>query len=321
MPGDGFPGALVAAHLGRVDEARTRAHLDLAAGRAMVSALPLQGRSGFSVPRAFSRRFAAAHALLALALAIRSRSMLEPVNGRAGRCGRGLGPRRRARRGRRSRARRIGLSARPFVGARGRCAVSRAAAAGRGKWTEPIGDFERALAQHGDGGSVPARPHAACSRCTRRRAKRRAAARATLVAALAIFERLGRRLGREARAELGGIGGRTPRAAPDGGRAPCRRARRGRPDEPRGRGRAVPRRADRGEPPDAHLREARRALAHRARASAARAKFRRSDVSTATRAVVASSACRATSSRPTSLAAKRESATPVSGGPARLRRS
>ena len=66
---------------------------------------------------------------------------------------------------------------------------------------------------------------------------------------------------------------------------PRRRSGRRGPDEPGGRGDALPRRADGGKPPDAHLRQARRALAHGARPPAAmtnrgsRAKFRRSDVS------------------------------------------
>ena len=83
------------------------------------------------------------------------------------------------------------------------------------------------------------------------------------------FEQLGAATWIEkARAELGRIGGRTRAAGADAGRAPRRRARRGGPHEPRGRCRALPERAHGRDPPVARLRQARRALAGRARADA-----------------------------------------------------
>ena len=131
-------------------------------------------------------------------------------------------------------------------------------------------------------GSVPARPYTACAGATERRAKRRTDARATLQAALAGFERLGSPLWADkARAELGRIGGRSPS---NGELTESERrvaARCGGEDEPGGRDGALPRRAHGGKPPDAHLREARRAFAHRARAPAALSKVRRSAVSLA----------------------------------------
>ena len=62
-------------------------------------------------------------------------------------------------------------------------------------------------------------------------------------------------------------------------------------------------------------------LARRCADGAGRAKFRGSDDSNERAAALASRACRATSSRPISLAAARESAPPASGGHVRPRRS
>ena len=91
----------------------------------------------------------------------------------------------------------------------------------------------------------------------------------------------------------------------DAGRTPGRGSRRRGTNEPRGRRRALSRRADGGKPPHPYLRQARRALAD----GAARAKAHRRKVGVlafSTRdAVVASTACRATSSRPFSPAGSR----------------
>ena len=75
-----------------------------------------------------------------------------------------------------------------------------------------------------------------------RRAQHKRVARETLEQAVGIFERLGARLWSEkARSELRRIGGRTASDGPAlGDRASDRRARRRRPQEPRGRGRAQP---------------------------------------------------------------------------------
>ena len=120
---------------------------------------------------------------------------------------------------------------------------------------------------------------------------RSAPAREAIQAALGGFEQLGAATWVEkARAELGRIGGRTRE---EGLTAAERRVAvlvADGPDESGGRGRAVPRRADGRRPPDARLRQARRALAHRARAPAAlttpsaRAKSGRSYLSSRARA-------------------------------------
>ena len=192
-------------------------------------------------------------------------------------------------------------------------------AAAEGSVEQAASLLQQAVAQHEEVGDPFGRARALLALgIVRRRARQKRAAREAIQAALDGFEQLGAAdLGREgarrarehrrAQARGGAHGGRAPRRLP---------GRRG-ADEPGGRSRAVPRRADGGQPPDARLRQARRPLAHRARAQS-------SDVLTFPRrgaGVLASSACRATSSRPTSLAAKRESARPASDGHARPPRS
>ena len=104
----------------------------------------------------------------------------------------------------------------------------------------------------------------------RRRARQKRAARDAIGAALGGFEQLGAAtLGREGARRARQHRRAHARGGADGGRAPRRRPGRRGPDEPGGRRRAVPRRADGRQPPDAHLRQARRALAHRARPPAA----------------------------------------------------
>ena len=147
---------------------------------------------------------------------------------------------------------------------------------------------EQAVAQHEAVGDPYGRARALLALgIVRRRDRQKRAAREALAGGA-------RRLRAARRGHLGREGARRARkhrraharGRADGGRAPRRRPRRRGPHEPRGRRRALPRRADGGEPSDAHLRQARRALAHRARPPAAMtnrrpAKFRRSDVSTA----------------------------------------
>ena len=88
----------------------------------------------------------------------------------------------------------------------------------------------------------------------------------------------------KARGELGRIGGRTrEQGLTAAERRVAALVAQGRTNREVA-GAALPRRTNRRKPPDSHLRQARNPLAHRARASASktsRAKFRRSDVSTA----------------------------------------
>ena len=182
--------------------------------------------------------------------------------------------------------------------------------AARGDLEGAFAGFERALAEHARSTDPfhHARTLLALGR-TQRRAKKRAAARTTLEDALARFERLGAPLWAEqTRAELTRIGGRAPcewRA--DGGRAADRPARRRGSYEPRsGRG-PLPDRALRGDNADACLPQAGSALAHRARAPPRRKQLR-FPAFAAGRRLPASLPCLATSSRRTSL-----TATPQSG--------
>ena len=131
--------------------------------------------------------------------------------------------------------------------------------------------FERALAEHAR--TQDPFQHARtllAHGVTQRRAKQRGAARLTLEQALAIFERLGAPLWAEkARAEL--ATDRRPRTLArraDGGRAPDRRARRRGPHEPRGRRGPLRHRAHGRGCADARLSEARHPLPRRARAPA-----------------------------------------------------
>ena len=127
--------------------------------------------------------------------------------------------------------------------------------------------------------SMPAAPirsttRGRCSRSGERSAVRRSAraARATLEDALARFEQLGAPLWAEqTRAELARIGGRAPSNGElTEAESQNRRARRRRPDEPRGGGGALPHRPLRRDGADARLSQARRALPRRARAPACR---------------------------------------------------
>ena len=100
-----------------------------------------------------------------------------------------------------------------------------------------------------------------------RRAQHKRAARESLSRRSTIFERLGARLWSEkAGSELRRIGGRSAARGPAlGDRTADRRARRGRPKEPRGRRRAQPQPEHRRVEPLEGLPQARRQLAYRAR--------------------------------------------------------
>ena len=149
--------------------------------------------------------------------------------------------------------------------------------------------LERAVTQHEAVGDPFGRARALLALgVVRRRARQKRAAREAIEAALAGFEELGAASWEErARAELGRVGGRIRVV----GLTPAERrvadlVADGK-NEPRGRRHPLSRRADGGEPPDPHLRQARSALANGTRPQAAlapprhRAKFRRSDVSSA----------------------------------------
>ena len=187
-------------------------------------------------------------------------------------------------------------------------------AAAQGAVEQPRRSSSEAVAQH-ETGRRSRSAGAGVARARRRPQARRQkrAARDAIGAALGGFEQLGAASWVEkARSELGRIGGRTRERGADARRAPRRRPGRRGSDEPRGRRRALPRRADGRGAPDPRLRQARRALAHRARADASgprRARFRGSRDFKLSRARLASSGCRATSSRRSSHAAPQ-----VSGG-------
>ena len=151
-------------------------------------------------------------------------------------------------------------------------------AAARGDVAEAASLLENAVAQHESVGDAFGRARALLALgVVRRRERQKRAARDAIGAALGEFERLGAATWIEkARAELGRIGGRTRDRGSDARGATRRRARRRGSHEPRGRRRALPRRAHGRDAPDPRLRQARRALAGRARADvpARRAKFR-----------------------------------------------
>ena len=141
--------------------------------------------------------------------------------------------------------------------------------AARGDLAGAQAGFERALAEHAR--TQDPFQHARtllAQGVTQRRAKQRGAARLTLEQALAIFERLGAPLWAEkARAEL--PTDRRPRTLArraDRGRAPDRGARRGGTHQPRGRRGPLRHRAHRRGRADTRLSKARRPLPHRARA-------------------------------------------------------
>ena len=143
-------------------------------------------------------------------------------------------------------------------------------AAARGDVHGAVETLEEAVERHALAGDPFGRARALLALgVARRRLRQKRAAREALEEALAGFEELGARGWAErTRAEIGRIGGRTRLRGPDARRAPGRRPRRRRADEPRGRGRPLSPRAHGREPPLPHLRKARRALPHGAGAQA-----------------------------------------------------
>ena len=208
--------ALIAAHCGRIDEARTWALEGVARGKeegTRITVASLSGVLGFV--ELSLQNHDAALGYLRTAHELRNDFLLEPgMRLELGDTVGGADRVRRARRGRRD-PRRLGgprTSARPCGRARDPRTLSRAALAARGDLDGAFASLEHALADHERSG-VPfehARTLLVLGR-TQRRAKRRADARATLTDALQRFETLGAPLWVEqARDELARIGGRAP---------------------------------------------------------------------------------------------------------------
>ena len=215
MPGDGFPAALIAAHLGRVDEARARVELDLAGAEAMTIRIAVAGSAwllGFLELSLGDPSAALPH--LRRSYELRSEFMLEPAQrlelgdllealiavGEFEEAERMIGEC-QALAETLDRAWSLAILAR----ARGLLLAA------RGDLEGAVGSFERALAEHArtEDSFQRARTMLALG-ATHRRAKRRAAARTTFGEALAGFEQLGAAIWIErAKSELGSIGGRT----------------------------------------------------------------------------------------------------------------
>ena len=216
MPGDGFPGELIAAHRGRVDEARAGAERDLADAEAMGIRISVSGSAwilGFLELSLGDPAAALGH--LRRASELRSDFMLEPAQRLE------LGDLLEALVGNREldeaeeviatwqeRAERLDRPSTLAVLARSRGLLF----AARGDLERAFASFDDALREHGR--SQDPFQHARtllALGATQRRAKQRAAARSTLEEALAAFERLGSPLWADkARADLGRIGGRAP---------------------------------------------------------------------------------------------------------------
>ena len=216
MPGDGFPAALIAAHRGRVDEARAAAERDLADAEAMDIRVSVSGSAwilGFLELSLGDP--GAALSQLGRSYELRSDFMLEP--GQRLELGDflealvGVGELDRADQVLatwQERAERLGRASTLAILGRSRGLLL----AARGDLDGASASFEAALREHARTADPfqHARTLLALG-ATERRAKRRADARATLEAAQAVFERLGSPLWADkARAELGRIGGRSP---------------------------------------------------------------------------------------------------------------
>jgi len=216
MPGDGFPAELVAAHRGRVDEARTGAERDLAEAEAMGIRISVSGSAwilGFLQLSLGAPGAALAH--LRSSYDLRSDFMLEPAQRLE------LGDFLEALVGAgeldeaddvveswQERARQLDRAMTLAILARSRGLIL----AARGDLEGAFASFEDALREHGrDEDPFQLARTLLALGATQRRAKQRAAARATLEHALAAFERLGSPLWADrARADLGRIGGRAP---------------------------------------------------------------------------------------------------------------
>jgi len=214
MPGDGFPGELVAAHRGRVDEARAGAEHDLADAEARGIRISVSGSAwilGFLELSLGDPGAALAH--LRRSYELRSAFMLEPAQRLE------LGDFLEALVGAgeldeadevvatwHERAQTLDRATTLAIVARARGLML----AARGDLESAFASFDDALRQHArsEDPFQHARTLLALG-ATQRRAKQRAAARATLGEALAAFERLGAPLWADkARADLGRIGGR-----------------------------------------------------------------------------------------------------------------
>jgi DNA-binding CsgD family transcriptional regulator len=217
MPGDGFPDALIASHLGRVDEARARAELDLADAEAMDIRISISGSEwllGFVELSLGDASAALGH--LRRSYELRSEFMLEPAQRLE------LGDLLEAliTVGELDEADQVIADWQKRAEALDRAWPLAILARSRGLLFAARGDldgalkcFERALREHAktEDPFQHARTLLALG-AVQRRAKQRAAARTTLLEALAIFERLGSPLWAvKVQAELGSIGGRTRR--------------------------------------------------------------------------------------------------------------
>jgi DNA-binding CsgD family transcriptional regulator len=216
MPGDGFPAALVAAHLGRVDEARAGADRDLAEAEAMGIRISVSGSAWILGFLELSRGDpSAALAHLGRSYELRSAFMLEPAQrlelGDFLEALVGVGELDQADEvivTWEQRSQKLDRASALAILARSRGLLL----AAQGELERAFASFEHALREHAraEDPFQHARTLLALG-TTQRRAKRRAAARGTLGEALAAFERLGASLWAEkARAELGRIGGRAP---------------------------------------------------------------------------------------------------------------
>ncbi len=216
MPGDGFPVALVAAHFGRVDEARARAARDLAEAEAMDIRISVAGSEwllGFLELSLGDTTAALTH--LRRSYELRSAFMLEPAQrlelGDVLEAMIAAGELDEADEVIAEWQDRAEALDRPWalaILARSRGLLL----AARGDLEGAFGSFERALAEHArtEDPFQHVRTLLALG-ATQRRAKQRGAARTTLGEALAGFERLGSPLwARKARDEVGRIGGRAP---------------------------------------------------------------------------------------------------------------
>jgi DNA-binding CsgD family transcriptional regulator len=216
MPGDGFPGELIAAHRGRVDDARAGAERDLAEAEAMGIRISVSGSAwilGFLELSLGNPGAALEH--LRRSYELRSAFMLEPAQrlelGDFLEALVGVGELDEAEAivaTWEERARRLDRATALAILARSRGQVL----AARGDLERASASFEDALREHARAEDPFQRARTLLALgATQRRAKQRAVARATLGEALAAFERLGSPLWADkARADLGRIGGRAP---------------------------------------------------------------------------------------------------------------
>src|SRR6185437_1486122 len=216
MPGDGFPGALIAAHQGRVDEARAGAERDLAEAETMGIRISVSGSAwilGFLELSLGDPSAALAH--LRRSYELRSGFMLEPAQ----RLELGDFLEALVATGELDQADEVITTWLERARKLDRASTLATLARSRGLLLAARGDLESAFASFDEALRDHARTEEPFQHArtllalgaTQRRAKQRAAARATLEEALAVFERLGAPLlADKARADLGRIGGRAP---------------------------------------------------------------------------------------------------------------